>query len=114
MPGPDYSTSFQGGRDRAISTNHIGHGSHEYSQEELVAEMGAAFLAAEAGIDAEGLVDNSAAYISSWVQALRSDAKLVIFACGASGASPAVTPAPQPVPPTPVAPSNLPRRSVST
>ena len=38
------------------------------------------FLAAEAGIDADGLVDNSASYIQSWLKALRNDKKLVVFA----------------------------------
>jgi antirestriction protein ArdC len=42
--------------------------------------MGAAFLSAEAGIDAEGLMDNSAAYVASWLKALRNDKKLVVFA----------------------------------
>ena len=61
-------------------TNPIRYSSHSYSQEELVAEMGAAFLLAEAGIDADGLVDNSASYIQSWLKALRNDKKLVVFA----------------------------------
>ena len=55
-------------------------GSHQYSKEELVAEMGAAFLAARAGIDAEGLLDNSAAYIRSWLQKLENDQKMVVQA----------------------------------
>jgi antirestriction protein ArdC len=45
-------------------------GSHEYSKEELVAEMTAAFISAEAGI--ETTMDNSAAYIQSWLRALKS------------------------------------------
>lgn len=35
-----------------------------YSREELVAEFGAAFLCARAGID--NTLDNSAAYIAGW------------------------------------------------
>jgi antirestriction protein ArdC len=46
-------------------------GSHEYSKEELVAEMSAAFLCAEAGISPT-TIDNSAAYISGWLRALKS------------------------------------------
>ena len=61
-------------------TNRARYGGHEYSQEELVAEMGAAFLLAEAGIDSDGLVDNSAAYVASWLKALRNDKKLVVLA----------------------------------
>lgn len=75
-----HSTGHESRLTRPGITNHIRHGRHEYSQEELVAEMGAAFLAAEAGIDAEGLMDNSAAYVASWLKALRSDVKMVVFA----------------------------------
>lgn len=46
-----------------------------YAEEELVAEMGASFLNAHAGI-MEGEVENSAAYLQSWINALKSkDAK---------------------------------------
>ncbi len=46
-------------------------GSHEYSKEELVAEMTACIVMGELGIIAETL-DNSAAYIQSWLRALKS------------------------------------------
>jgi antirestriction protein ArdC len=46
-----------------------------YAEEELVAEMGASFLNAHAGI-AEEELSNSAAYLQSWIDALKSkDAK---------------------------------------
>lgn len=46
-----------------------------YAEEELVAEMGAAFLCAHAGI-LEPEVQNSAAYLQGWINALKSsDAK---------------------------------------
>lgn len=46
-----------------------------YAEEELVAEMGASFLTAQAGI-IEGELENSAAYLQSWITALKSkDAK---------------------------------------
>jgi len=45
-------------------------GKHAYSKEELVAEMGASFLNALAGI--EGQVDNSVAYIKTWIARLES------------------------------------------
>jgi antirestriction protein ArdC len=54
-------------------------GSPSYAKEELVAEMGAAFLAGHVGI-VERTVDNSAAYIQNWLDALRNDRKLVIQA----------------------------------
>lgn len=75
-----HSTGHESRLARPGITNPIRHASHDYSQEELVAEMGAAFLLAEAGIDAQGLMDNSAAYVASWLKALRNDKKLVVFA----------------------------------
>jgi len=45
-------------------------GSIDYSKEELVAELGAAFLCSKAGID--NTLENSAAYIQSWLRRLRS------------------------------------------
>ena len=54
-------------------------GSADYSKEEWVAEMGAAFLCAETGIEPATL-DNSASYIASWLRRLRSDPKLVVHA----------------------------------
>ena len=56
-------------------------GSAEYSREELVAEMGAGFLCAAAGIDGATL-ENSAAYIRSWLQVLKDDRRAVIVAAG--------------------------------
>jgi len=55
-------------------------GSESYSREELVAEMGAAFLASDAGIDTEGLTENTAAYIKSWIRALKDDPRMVVIA----------------------------------
>jgi antirestriction protein ArdC len=49
-----------------------------YSQEELVAEMGSAFLQAHMGITSA--LENSAAYISSWLETLRNDKRMVIIA----------------------------------
>jgi antirestriction protein ArdC len=50
-----------------------------YSKEELVAEMGASYLSALAGISQE-TIENSSAYIASWLQKLRNDKKFVIQA----------------------------------
>jgi antirestriction protein ArdC len=63
-------------------------GNHEYSKEELIAEMSASFLRAFAGIDTEPLADNSAAYLASWLRVLRKDSRMVVFA--AAGAQKAV------------------------
>jgi antirestriction protein ArdC len=56
-------------------------GCEDYSKEELIAELGSAFLCAEAGIDNSEL-DNSAAYIQSWLKALKNDKRLLIAASG--------------------------------
>ena len=45
-------------------------GTHDYSKEELTAELGAAFLCAEAGIN--NTVANSTSYIKSWLKVLKS------------------------------------------
>jgi len=58
-------------------------GSATYSREELIAEMGAAMLCGVAGVS-PATVENSAAYLRSWISALRGDSKLVVAA--ASGA----------------------------
>ena len=44
-----------------------------------VAEMGAAFLCAEAGIS-NAVIDNQAAYVAGWLKKLRDDRKLLIHA----------------------------------
>lgn len=53
--------------------------SHTYSFEELVAECGAAFLCAHAGISSQ-VIDNSAAYIQSWASKLRSEPRWIVDA----------------------------------
>jgi antirestriction protein ArdC len=50
-----------------------------YAQEELVAEMGAAFLAADLGLYLEPREDH-AAYIASWLEVLKKDKKAVFIA----------------------------------
>ena len=59
-------------------------GSKDYSKEELVAELGSAFLCAEAQID-NSVIDNNAAYLTSWLKALEEDKKLVIYASAKAG-----------------------------
>lgn len=55
-------------------------GDRKYSQEELVAEMGSAFVLAALGI--EGEFDNTAAYIKGWSKAIEEDDKLLVRAAG--------------------------------
>lgn len=56
-----------------------GFGSESYSQEELVAEIGAAFLCGTTGVDT-GTDENSASYIAGWLKSLKDDKKLVVVA----------------------------------
>jgi antirestriction protein ArdC len=51
--------------------------SHEYSEEELIAEMGASMLAGFSGIATAEADENSAAYLRFWLKKLRSEPKLL-------------------------------------
>ena len=57
-----------------------GFGSEKYSREELVAEMGAAMLLGQIGLETEGTFRNSVAYLQSWIEALRNDDKMIVWA----------------------------------
>ena len=54
-------------------------GSPVYSKEELTAELGAAYLCAEAGIS-NAVIANQAAYVAGWLEKLRDDRELLIHA----------------------------------
>lgn len=56
-------------------------GSDRYAAEELVAELGAAFLCAETGVDMEPRADH-ASYIASWLKVLKADKTAVFTAAG--------------------------------
>jgi antirestriction protein ArdC len=58
-------------------------GSESYSKEELVAEMGSAFLCGLAGIERE-IIPNSAAYLKTWIERLKADNRLLITAASAA------------------------------
>lgn len=53
--------------------------SHAYSKEELVAEMGVAYLCGHCGIAPQTL-ENTAAYIASWLEHLQNDKTLLLQA----------------------------------
>ena len=65
-----HSTGHERRLNRATLTDLCPFGSTNYSKEELVAEMGAAFLCGVSGIE-NRTVDNSAAYIASWLRVLQ-------------------------------------------
>jgi antirestriction protein ArdC len=54
-------------------------GSATYSREEMIAELGAAYLCAEAGIS-NTVLENQAAYVAGWLKKLRDDRRLLIHA----------------------------------
>lgn len=93
-PEEFYSTAFHemthstGHADRCARPNWATSpfGSHDYGREELVAEMGSAFLAAEAGILVD-TIDNSAAYLRSWVKTIQADPRAVVVAAGKAQAA---------------------------
>ena len=55
-------------------------GSEEYSKEELIAEIGSAFLMNHIGIETPKTFKNSAAYIQSWLKVLRNDNRFIVSA----------------------------------
>lgn len=65
--------------NRKEITDPIRFGSDPYSREELVAEMGAAFLCGHCAIENK-TIDQSASYIQSWLTKLKEDRKLVVHA----------------------------------
>ena len=60
------------------------HGSGLYAFEELVAEMGSAFLLASTGVEEDKRLERSADYIRGWLTALGNDRKLVGQAASAA------------------------------
>jgi antirestriction protein ArdC len=60
-------------------------GSEDYSKEELVAELGAAFLCGISGIDNTSTKENTAAYIQSWIKVLKNDVKFFFEASRLAG-----------------------------
>jgi len=63
--------------------NPVSFGSESYSKEELIAEMTAAMLCGIAGIEQKTL-ENSAAYLKTWITRLKSDSRLLVSAASHS------------------------------
>lgn len=66
--------------DREADNKVAAFGSHDYSREELVAEMCATFLMNTTGIEVEKTFKNNVAYIQNWLKALKNDTKMVSWA----------------------------------
>ena len=60
--------------------NRFSNGKEEYSREELVAEIGCAFLMSSFGIESDRSLRNNVAYIESWISSLQNDEKLIVYA----------------------------------
>ena len=68
--------------DRFKRIDPVCFGSDTYGREELVAEIGSAYLAALTGIDSSAVVQNQTAYLQNWAAAIKADADLVMYAAG--------------------------------
>lgn len=84
-----YSTLFHElghstGHSKRLNRPGVAHfdilGSEQYSKEELVAEMTAAFLLGCVGFQDDPEIKNSAAYIGGWLETLNRDSRMVVLA----------------------------------
>lgn len=74
-----HSTGHKSRLDRHTEKDQFVFASHSYGREELVAEMGAAFLSGEAGILPQTF-ENSKNYLGSWIKTIKEDTKAVVIA----------------------------------
>ena len=74
-----HSTGHASRLKRASIMERNGFGSMPYCKEELVAELGSAFLCGYAEI-IDRTIDNSAAYIEGWLDSLKDDPTLIVYA----------------------------------
>ena len=80
-----HSTGHKSRLDRLSKTARFG--SQEYSREELVAEIGAAYLMQHAGIENGEAFKNSVGYLQGWMKALKNDPKMIVVAAGKAEAA---------------------------
>src|SRR6202011_286358 len=74
-----HSTGHSKRLHRENFDNPVSFGSESYSKEELIAEMTAAMLCGIAGIE-QRILENSAAYLKTWLSRLKSDSRLLVSA----------------------------------
>lgn len=67
-------------RPGVVDFDHFG--SHNYSREELIAELGSALVMGALGLDKPNLIENQAAYLKSWKSALKDDPQAIVWAAG--------------------------------
>lgn len=75
-----HSTGAKKRLDRKLEEGYFGN--DPYAKEELVAEIGAAFLVNKCGMDSEKAFKNSVAYLQSWGRRFKQDKKLFVSAAG--------------------------------
>lgn len=74
-----HSTGHEKRLKRTTLAENNGFGSDPYCKEELIAEMGAAYICGQAEIS-ERTIDSSAAYLNGWLERLRQDKTLIVQA----------------------------------
>ena len=74
-----HSTGHNSRLDRIVEGS-FSFGDETYSKEELVAEIGSASILNILGIETDDSIRNNAAYIQSWIRALRNDKRLIVSA----------------------------------
>lgn len=78
-----HSTGLEKRLDREGVKTISSFGSDSYSKEELISELGAAYLCGITGIETRTL-DNSAAYIAGWLKRLANDRRLIFQAASSA------------------------------
>jgi len=72
-----HSTGHENRLDRGLSPQFD---VEKYAVEELTAEIGSAMLCSEAHIDNSNLTENNAAYLHSWLKAVKNDPNMIVKA----------------------------------
>lgn len=75
-----HSTGHSSRLNRDEVMGKVRFGSLEYSQEELVAEIGSAFLCNQVGVETPSTFKNAAAYIHGWLSKLQDDKRFIFRA----------------------------------
>lgn len=76
-----HSTGAEKRLNRKTLTDMVPFGTESYAQEELIAEIGSAFLCHFTNI-LPNEIKNTAAYLKNWLEVLRNDKKFVVLASG--------------------------------
>lgn len=75
-----HSTMKESRCNRTEKGKLVAFGSEDYSKEELVAELGSAYIMNKIGIETKSSFKNSSAYIQNWLSVLKNDVKFIVSA----------------------------------